>query len=457
MEIKKVLIPNLGTLQTIENIYPINAPDGTVAISIEGLKLSNFNYPIVVQKNLHSIGDKVVYIKWDSCLPNTELFQSFIAPDGNPRKSILGSNNRVRVAKLAGNYSYGIVLPLKEVEESLKLKLIELVNDDDLVFDFTEKLGLYKTEQIHDNYLIKGDIPSFLYKTDEPNIYDVDKHGKQIKELIDELHDRKEEIQFTVKKDGRSVTIYSTPTKNGICTRTSELKKISSLDDIPFHLKVLMVQHKLKQSKVGSKGEFLMKDISKEDFDKFINDKAIWKKRGNENKKKVKKDYRIYQNIINGKSPKSRKHITEYNLKLRLDPAIEANNDFNYLSVFDDYCKKHNVNLALRGELLGYAEGSQNKKNPDKNNKKVIWYGLDVIDPIAERVPTNDIKNLYTICKELQFAATPIVKKGALSYDEIIEFSEEFFKDNYVEGLVIRTTYNNKLSCKLINSQYDAG
>jgi len=450
MKIKKTFVPNLGTVQKIKRLYEVKAPDGTPALTIEGLELNDLNYPIMVQKGLYRAGDYVLYVKWDTNLPITNIFKDFISPDGNPKKSMLAPDERVRVIKLAGNYSNGIILPLKEVEEFLKIKIPHVAGTD-----LTKELELYKTEKINDNFLIAGNMPSFLYKTNEHNIFDVNDDNIPIKDVINDLYKKGSELQITVKKDGRSKTIYShlDLMKKGICSRSAELKRIYNLDDIPFDLKVQMIEHKLAQSKLGSK---IMKDITKKEYDAFMLDEEIWIKRGDDNRQKTAKNYELYQGIISGNAEKFKKQIENFKLKLKLEPQILAEKENGYFEPFVEFCNKNGKSYALRGEVTGYAPGSGNKKNPDKKNKKVVWFGLDEINPVGIRVPTNAKINLYSVCKELGFEATPIIKRGVFSFDELIAFGNEFFKNNLVEGLIIRTTNDNQLSCKLMNSVYDA-
>jgi hypothetical protein len=66
------------------------------ALNIEQVLLEENDFTLVAQKNLYNVGDKAVYIQPDYNLPDIELFESFIRPGGDPKKSMLGSKNRIR-------------------------------------------------------------------------------------------------------------------------------------------------------------------------------------------------------------------------------------------------------------------------------------------------------------------------------------------------------------------------
>lgn len=92
-------------------------------------------------------------------------------------------------------YSNGIILPKANAEEFLNTEQ-ELQEDLSIV--------KYVAEEKNSQYagLIKGDIPYFLYKTDEPRI-------ELLKSHIDEVvFTEGLEISATIKRDGSSTTIY---------------------------------------------------------------------------------------------------------------------------------------------------------------------------------------------------------------------------------------------------------
>jgi hypothetical protein len=137
-----------------------------------------------------------------------------------------------------------------------------------------------------------------------------------------------------------------------------------------------------------------------------------------------------------------------------------------YLDKLEEYCIKNNLQLALRGELIGVgaSKGSGNKLNPDSTaDAKIIWFGIDDLSGgHAERIHYGQKHNLKEVCEALDFEYTEEVFSGVFNYDQMIKRSNEFFKQikqetgKVIEGLVFRTKYNNKLSTKYINPEYDA-
>jgi hypothetical protein len=182
------------------------------ALNIEQVLLEENDFTLVAQKNLYNVGDKAVYIQPDYNLPDIELFESFIRPGGDPKKSMLGSKNRIRAKSFnfhTGDgekiYSVGILLPLNEVNEYVSKNKLKGTN-------LTEKLGVYKHEEpdtVGGGKQSGGSqFPSFLYKTDENNFNNVSNSMIFPCEYIG-----------TVKSDGSSITIFDNVDTNGICSR----------------------------------------------------------------------------------------------------------------------------------------------------------------------------------------------------------------------------------------------
>lgn len=208
---------------------------GEAATSIELINFSFFNFEdgqytnecgfnIVSQKDLYSIGDKAIYIQPDYCVPDTEMFSSFIAPGGDPKKSKLGKNGRIRAVKFNFNkenssdvvYSNGILLPLSDgvLPESTE--------------DLAEFWGITKYEE-PERFGIgnaKGTLPSFMYKTDEENAANLKSHINRV--LKEEMV-----LLWMLKIDGSSYSQYFRIDENGeVYTGvTSRLLEKKGVDD----------------------------------------------------------------------------------------------------------------------------------------------------------------------------------------------------------------------------------
>ena len=197
---------------------------GESATSIELINFSFSNgdecgFNVISQKDLYSIGNSAIYIQPDYCVPKTELFSSFHAPYGDPNKSKLGKNGRIRAIKFNFYpedssdiiYSNGILLPLSEAKITNNIE------------DLAEFLGITKYEEPErfGTGDAKGNFPSFLYKTDEENAANLKSH-------INRVLEAGERIGWTLKIDGSSFTQYYEKVVDGwitgICSRAMEKK-----------------------------------------------------------------------------------------------------------------------------------------------------------------------------------------------------------------------------------------
>jgi RNA ligase (TIGR02306 family) len=217
---KPVEIVNISRIISIfKNSEPANAIE-VINFNFENGDECGFN--VVSQKDLYQLGDLAVYIQPDYCLPDTELFKSFTAPNGDSNKSKLGKQNRIRAIKFNFQfkessdpiYSNGILLPLAEVR---------LPEDRDESFDIAKYLGITKYEEPEKFKTgnSKGNLPDFLYKTDEEN-------AANLKSYISRVLESGERIGWTLKVDGSSFTQYFKKEVDGwmtgICSRSLEKK-----------------------------------------------------------------------------------------------------------------------------------------------------------------------------------------------------------------------------------------
>ena len=76
----------------INRLIPV-FKEGVAAERIEVARIEIDNeecqFNIMVGKGLYNIGDEVVYIQPDYCIPPTTLFQEYYAPFGDIKKSFL--------------------------------------------------------------------------------------------------------------------------------------------------------------------------------------------------------------------------------------------------------------------------------------------------------------------------------------------------------------------------------
>lgn len=371
------------------------------ANSIELLQFNEVDFEVVRGKDMNQIGDELLFVHPDYCLPETELFKEYIAPDGDPKKSKLGRNHRVRAVKFNlhrgdGNpvYSNGIVLTYEDVhsyfvKETYPINLFKAF--DELT---SEDLGITKyvepEESTGGGTNRNGNpMPQGIYKTDETNIL------------------RKNDLKFpmrymgTVKVDGSSITLFYAKGVSGICSGNT-LKPLT------------------RQVVIGRR-------------------KKKWYEYITSYFKKV--NLNIYDTVEND------------------DIFIKVGKP--YLDDFVKFCEQTGAFLCLRGELCGLAsKGSGNSKNPHaKLQPQVLWYGIDsYYNNLAIPYTMNTFMETLVdlnVNSEIPFVNTNIVfDKIFESKEELIQECYEYFKSNMIEGIVVRNPECQ--SAKVMNLEYDS-
>ena len=400
---------NPVSIVTIKNKIPLYKGDEQ-ANSIEVIELEEVGFELVANKTLYQIGDRAVYIQPDYCLSDIPLFESFIRPNGQEHRSMLGKveglPRRIRAKKFTLSkepngdpvYSNGILLPYYEVQEylyhsnNIKHKDTYL---EDIEEKLTEKLGITKYEEpepVSKSGLksgqTEGKFPEGLYKTDEENINNLWNHiEKKIGYPIT--------LVGTEKVDGSSITIGVTPKipEGFICSRN--------------------LRKKLTIKKVTGRR-------TKKWYEKLM----FWT-----------------------------------NPDLNLYTEVENDDDFvrygkPYLDIL---LKDGSGNRILRGELNGgKLKGSGNKNNPaSKEQPNIKFFGIDEINDYgeAEKIPYIQFKFEadylgFTTVKE-------VFNKEFNSKEELLTECNNYFKTNMIEGIVVRTL-DSKFSAKVMNLEYDS-
>jgi RNA ligase (TIGR02306 family) len=174
-----------ATIRTINTIQPI--PD---ADRIEVAKIGGWQ--IIIPKDTHQAGERVVYIEIDAALP---LARPYFAHLSTRKITQLhdhpGDWHVLKTARMRGVYSQGLILPL------------ETVGDLPTGTDVTELLGIKKYEPVlpaTTKHTIAGKFHPLIRKTDA--------------ERVQNLHDQWEAIAdhawvATRKLDGQSITVYN--------------------------------------------------------------------------------------------------------------------------------------------------------------------------------------------------------------------------------------------------------
>jgi RNA ligase (TIGR02306 family) len=180
----------LASIQKIRSLEPIEGADAIEKAQVLGWQL-------VVKKGEFKVGDFCVYCEIDSLLPDKPEF-AFL----KPRKM------RIKTVKLKGQVSQGICFPLTILPQGTPISE---------GMEVSEILGITKYEPSIPAFLegvMKGRFPSFIPKTDEPRV-------QNMQDFLDQYQG--ENCYITEKIDGSSVTYYIRNGEFGVCSRNMEL------------------------------------------------------------------------------------------------------------------------------------------------------------------------------------------------------------------------------------------
>lgn len=367
------------------------------ANAIELILLEEFGFELISAKDRFQVGDKALLVEPDYNLPYTDFWKDWTAPNGDPKKSKLGSNNRIRAVKFnlhRGDgmpvYSNGILLTIEEVEGAVKSRYFP--NTENWIQYAISELGIYKYEAPERNQGGTGkagasrEFPEGLYKTDEVNFNKVN--------WTFPMH-----LVGMEKLDGSSITIGCKNGKGFICSRNLE-KPITY------------------RKKTGFKKGLFYKFLSY-----FGYNRNIYTEVESESEfVKVGKPY--------------------------MDKLVEV--------CTNPYRREEYRNLVLRGELVGQgaSNGSGNKNNPHaKVEPQIFFFGVDNYDGVAKRL---DFYDYMGVIGDLGFKHPNIVfDKLFESREELLKACEEYFSKNMIEGIVVRSL-DGKWSAKVMNLEYDS-
>ncbi len=186
----------MASVQKIAEIKPIEGADRIVAYRING-------WWVVDSKDKYEVGDYVVFCEVDSWIPH-EL-APFLSKGKEPREFEGVKGERLRTARLRGQLSQGLILPIPD----------GFIKVEDT--DCTDALGIRKWERpipAQLRGLIKGNFPSEIPKTDQERVQNIkiEEYAGQSYEVTEKLH-------------GSSMTCFLD--KNGefhVCSRNLDLK-----------------------------------------------------------------------------------------------------------------------------------------------------------------------------------------------------------------------------------------
>lgn len=202
----------LASIRTISDIQPIEGADMIELAIVDGWKV------VVAKEVRHQIGNKVVYCEIDSFLPIEPEFEFLRKTSFKKMNEIEGF--RLRTRKLRNQVSQGLILSLTDAVKVMKRKDFHI--DSELIevgFDVTKLLGIQKYEPPIPAELfgkVKGLFPSFLRKTDEERV-------QNLQTEYEEWKSSSQTFYVTEKLDGSSATFYIRDDVFGVCSRNLEL------------------------------------------------------------------------------------------------------------------------------------------------------------------------------------------------------------------------------------------
>ncbi len=197
----------LATIQTIAEVKAIEGADAIVAVRVN-------DWWCVAKKDEFKEGDKCVYFEIDSLLPSDNQAFEFLAKGNKERTMVVDGKEykgyRLKTIRLRGQISQGLALPLSVV--SLNPGYAGVIGDD-----LSETIGVVKYEPPIPASLagkVKGNLPSFINKTDEERIQNC---GELLEKHKDNI------FYITEKLDGTSATFYKHDGVFGVCSRNLDL------------------------------------------------------------------------------------------------------------------------------------------------------------------------------------------------------------------------------------------
>lgn len=391
---------NAVQIVTIKNKIPLFKGDEK-AERIELILLEENGFELVSQKNLYQVGDKAIYIQPDYCVPyDSLLFDSFVRPNGYESKSMLGKvgglPRRIRAKKFNFHRGDGNAV----YSNGILLPISEIINH----FPY-----YWGTDLLEYKERLQKDLGITKYEEPETNSGAGVKGGSSIKfpdgviktdeENFNNLIHHIEKILpkrliLTTKIDGSSITLWCKDGKKGIASRNQ------------------------------GKPLFTTR-ITGRRTKTFLEKLLFW----------TKPDLNLYEEVLNDSD------FVKHGVK--------------YLNILESYCKKNNCNIVAQGEIYGQnMKGSGNKNNPhSKLPVDLAFFNICKYENQSIRLGQ---KEFLRITKEIGLPKVHIIiDRVFTSIEDIKQECEKYFKDNLIEGIVIRDE-NHNFSTKYMNNIYDS-
>lgn len=197
----------LATVEIISDIQPIPDADKICKARVR-------NWWVIVGKDQFKVGDKCLYFEIDSLLPIDKFDESLgkynsvrtmITEDG---KEVTGY--RIRTVKMRGQISQGLILPYNGYEEH-GTDMTNSLN----ILKYDPYVCNQKGAQLQSDNGAEGLFPSFIPKTDEERIQNLDYYN----DIDHQIY------EITEKLDGTSFTAYKFENEFKVCSRNLILRE----------------------------------------------------------------------------------------------------------------------------------------------------------------------------------------------------------------------------------------
>lgn len=189
------MINKNASIEKIDRIYSHPNADMLEIAEILGFK-------VCIKKGEFQENEKCIYIRTDTIVEDLPQYEF-----------LRNKNFRIKTIKLRGEVSQGLCLPLRSFNILDKTEIGKDVSIDVGASHYEKPIPISLTG------LVKGSFPSFLIRTDEPQV-------KNFPNIIEEFKDKL--IYITLKADGTSGTCYLKDENFGVCSRNLELKEEES-------------------------------------------------------------------------------------------------------------------------------------------------------------------------------------------------------------------------------------
>lgn len=188
-------VRKLATLEEVAALTPIEGADAIEAATVRG-------WTVVVKKGDFSVGDRVLYFEEDTALPVEDERFAFLASRGT-REDDGREYHVLKIAKLRGVYSQGLILPLEQFTQELQDHFpgFESGHLPTTGTDLTQILGLGKWEvpiPVGNGQIAGAFLTAYARKTDSERVQNLG----QVWEAI-----RGHEWEASEKIDGTSCTV----------------------------------------------------------------------------------------------------------------------------------------------------------------------------------------------------------------------------------------------------------